>query len=105
MVATWLLALAVIAFAVQLVLLRKTKRLGIRLIPAYLVGLVLAYGAATFLGMFGTYSMGAISGNEIAGIVVFISAGVIAVGPLLAWAAYGIAVAVGKCRERDRRDE
>ena len=101
-VAAWLISLAAVAFIVQLLLCFKAKRLAVRLIPAYAVCGVLAYGAAVFFGVFGTYSMGAVSGNEIAGIVVFISAGVIAVGPLLAWAAYGIAVAVGKYRERDR---
>ena len=100
MVATWLVALAAIAFAVQLLLCFKTKRLAARLIPAYAVCGILAYGAATFLGAFGTYSMGAISGNEIAGIVVFIAAGVIAVGPLLAWVVYGVSSVARKRRRK-----
>ena len=61
-----------------------------RLIPAYLICIMLAYAAATYLGAFGVYSAGAISGNELAGLVLLMISGVEAVGPALAWAIYGV---------------
>ena len=77
-------------FALQLLLLAKTKRAAVRLIPIYLICLMLAYAAATYLGAFGVYSAGAVSGNELAGLVLFMISGVEAAGPVLAWAIYGV---------------
>ena len=81
---------AIAMFALQLLLCLKAKRLAIRLIPVYIIAAALLYGAATFLGAFGTYSAGAISGNELAGLVVLVLTGIAATGCALGWLAFGI---------------
>lgn len=91
---------AVLLFALQMLLLAKSERMAVRLIPAYLVCAMLAYAAATYFGAFGVYSAGAISGNELAGLVLLMISGVEAVGPLLAWAVYGIALFFRRRREK-----
>ena len=95
------LAGAAAVFALQLLLCFKSKRTAIRLIPVYLVVATLLYAGATFLGVFGTYSAGAISGNELAGLVLLLVAGISAAGSALAWLIFGIS----KLISRKKREE
>lgn len=81
-------------FVLQVALLVKAESVVVRLIPAYAICAMAAYSVATYFGLFGTYSFGAISGNELAGLVLLAITGVEAVGPLLAWVAYGAMTAV-----------
>lgn len=86
----WAIAGIAALFLIQLLLCMKANKLAVKLIPVYLILAVLAYSAATYLGVFGTYSLGALSGNELAGLLLLFVAGIAAVGPLLAWAVCGI---------------
>ncbi len=79
-----------VAFALQLLLCFKAKTLAAKLVPACLVAAALLYAAATYLGLLGTYSAGAISGNELAGLVLLLMAGITGAGCLAAWIAFGI---------------
>lgn len=93
------LAGAIAMFALQLLLCLKAKRLAVRLIPVYLIVAALLCGAATFLGVFGTYSAGAISGNELAGLFLLALTGIAATGSALAWLVFGISKLVGRKKE------
>ena len=86
-------------FVLQMALLIKTKRVAVRLIPAYLVCAVLACAGFAHIGVFGAHVEGAGFGNELAGLSLLLIAGIEAVGPALAWAVYGIALLVGKDKE------
>ena len=56
------------------------------------------YGGATWLGLFGRYSFGAISGNRLAGLVITVYVAFLAAGILAAWLAYFFALYFKKNR-------
>lgn len=81
---------AVIFFAIQLVLCNKGKKTSIKCIPIYLIILGALICTANYVGLFGSYSAGAISGNELVAIIYGFFVGAAFTGVLFAWAAYGI---------------
>lgn len=86
---TWgLIGLGILCGAQGLLCL-KVKALVVRCIPLFLVLLGFGYAIATYFGMFGTYSAGAISGNQLAAVIAMvilsIAATDIALGWILAW--------------------
>lgn len=81
----WLLICFVISFLVQLVFCLKVKQKALKFIPLYLIVVILLYGIATYIGLFGSYSFGAISGNELSGLIIMIFDGVFSLGILIAW--------------------
>lgn len=81
---------AVIFFVLQLVFCYKGKKTLVKCIPVYLIILGALNCVANYMGLYGSYSAGAISGNEIAAIVGGIFVGIGSIGVLLAWTVYGI---------------
>ena len=81
----WLLICFVIAFLVQLVFCLKVKQKALKFIPLYLIIVILLYGIATYMGLFGSYSFGDISGNELSGLIIMIFDGAFSFGILIAW--------------------
>lgn len=79
-----------ILFAVQLTLCLLAKRISIKCIPLGLIALGLLYCIASYIGVFGTYSAGALPGHQLAALICGVVVGIAAVGVSLAWAAYGI---------------
>lgn len=79
---------AVFFMALQLLLCFKVRPLAGKLIPAYLILLGLLYGLGTWLGLFGTYSLGAIAGHEIVALILLIIVGIASLGESLAWVVY-----------------
>lgn len=84
------IAAALLFFAIQLACCLKAKTLTIKLIPVFIALCMGLFCLATYMGTFGTSSAGAISGNELVGIVIGVIAGIAAVGEVLAWIVYGI---------------
>ena len=81
----WLLICFVIAFLVQLIFCLKVKQKALKFILLYLIVVILLYGIATYLGLFGSYSFGSISGNELSGLIIMIFDGALSFGILIAW--------------------
>ncbi len=77
-------------FALQLALCFKARRRAVKCIPLYVIGLGLLFGGATYAGLFGRYSAGALSGNQLAGIFLAFIAGIAAIGVAAAWGVYGL---------------
>ena len=88
-VASLILGVALV-FGLQLVFCWKAKRAAVKCIPLYLLILGFLYGAGTYVGLFGTYSFGDISGNALAGLIVLVFFAVLSLGAALAWLVYGI---------------
>lgn len=88
---SWGIIGIVLAFTIQLVLCLKAKRKVIKCIPLYLIGCGFLYGIATSIGLFGSYSAGAISGNGIVGLFIIVIVAITSVGVLFAWLVYWIA--------------
>lgn len=79
-----------IVFALQLLLCFKARRTAVKLIPLILIGVGLIFCAAIYLGLFGTYSAGSISGNQLVALILTLILSVTAAGILLAWGVYAI---------------
>ncbi len=92
----WLLICCVIAFLVQLVFCLKVKQNALKFIPLYLIGIVLLYGIVTYMGLFGSYSFGAISGNELSGLIIMVFDGAFSLGILIAWITWFILKKINK---------
>ena len=88
-VASLILGVALV-FGLQLAFCWKAKRAAVKCIPLYLLILGFLYGAGTYVGLFGTYSFGDISGNALAGLIVLVFFAVLSLGVALAWLVYGI---------------
>lgn len=86
----WMILYFLSAFAVQLALCLKVRRIALKCIPLYLVGGGFCYGGATMMGLFGSYSAGDISGNGLVGLFIIMIVAVAFLGVLLAWLVYGI---------------
>ena len=61
-----------LVFGIQLLFCWKAKRAAVKCIPLYLLILGFLYGAGTYVGLFGTYSFGDISGAALAWLVYWI---------------------------------
>lgn len=81
----------------------KTKKLSVKLITLYFVTISLLFGAAEYIGLFGTSSAGAISGNGIVGLLILAVTGTIFVGVILAWVIYGL-INLKKNKQKDNTD-
>ena len=75
---------ALFFLAVQLCCCRS-RWLWVRLLPVWLLMAGAGYGAAVWFGLLGRYSMGAISGNQIVGLVAWVVVAIAAVGDGIAW--------------------
>lgn len=75
-------------FSLQLLLCFRATRTAVKLIPLILIGAGLIFCAAIYLGLFGVYSAGAISGNQLAALILALILGVSAAGIGLAWGVY-----------------
>lgn len=78
-------------FGLQLLLCFRAKRTVVKWIPLILIGAGLVLCGGIYLGLFGVYSAGAISGNQLAALILALILGVTAAGILLAWGVYVIA--------------
>lgn len=87
---SWGLIGIVLLFIIQLLLCLKAKRRAIKCIPVYIVVCGLLFGIATSIGLFGSYSAGAISGNGIVGFFIASIVGIAGVGIFVAWLVYWI---------------
>lgn len=79
-----------LVFGIQLFFCWKAKRAAVKCIPLYLLALGFLYGAGTYVGLFGTYSFGVISGNALAGLIVLVFFAILSLGAALAWLIYWI---------------
>ena len=77
-----------LVFGIQLSFCWKAKRAAVKCVPLYLLILGLLDGAGNYVGLFGTYSFGAISGNELAGLIVLVFFAILSLGAALAWLDY-----------------
>lgn len=77
-------------FVTQLLLCFRARSRVARSIPMLLILLGLLYSGAAYAGLFGTYSAGAISGNQLAGLICAVIVGIAAAGVALAWLVYGV---------------
>ncbi len=87
---SWGLICIAILFILQLLLCFRVQRKVVKYIPIYLIILGLLFSCATYMGLFGSYSAGAISGNGLAALIFAFVVGTAAIGVLLAWVVYGI---------------
>lgn len=81
---------AAIFFAVQLAFCLLAKKRAVRCAPLYLLFLCALLCIAAGMGLFGSDSAGAISGNGLVAVIFAVITGIAAVGDLLAWLAYFI---------------
>lgn len=89
---SWGIIGCVFTFAIQLILCLKARRRVIKCIPLYLIGCGFLYGGAAYIGLLGSYSAGALSGNGIVGLLIIFIIAIASVGTLLAWLVYGISI-------------
>ncbi len=87
-----------LVFGIQLLFCWKAKRAAVKCIPLYLLLFGFLYGAGTYVGLFGTYSFGDISGNALAGLIVLVFFAFLSLGAALAWLVYWI-VSLAKRRK------
>lgn len=81
----WGLIDMAIVCAIQLLLCLKVKSLVMRCIPLFLMMLGFGYAIATYFGVLGTYSAGAISGNQLAAVIVMVVLAIASTGIGLGW--------------------
>jgi hypothetical protein len=85
-----LIIAGIILFAVQLTLCMKVKRIAVKCVPVYVLIIGIIYCGLEYIGFFGSYSAGAISGNKLGavlmlGIILFVG-----IGDVAAWIGYAI---------------
>ncbi len=95
----WDILAVVIAFGLQMLFCFAAKRTAVRCIPLYLLAAGFLYAGATALGLFGSYSFGDISGNQLTGLFIAVFTAVAALGVLLAWLVYWLVRAVKRRRQ------
>ena len=86
----WGLAGVAALFVTQLLLCFRARSRILRSMPVLLIMLGLLYSGAAYAGLFGSYSAGAISGNQLTGLVCAFMVGIAAFGVALAWLVYGV---------------
>lgn len=84
----YLVTLGGIPFGIQLFLCFKVKHKIIKRIPLYLILLGYLYCILEYSGIFGSYSAGALPGNELAAVLVGILLSIVFVGVTSAWIIY-----------------
>ena len=92
-------------FAAQLALCLKCRRKAVKCIPLYLILLGMLLSVAEYLGIFGSYSAGAISGNQLVGLILALITGIAAAGVAAAWGVYGIILLIRKRTQNRRKDD
>lgn len=85
---SWMLICSIPMFILQLLLCFKAKKMAVKLIPLYLVLFGAFLGGGEYIGLFGTYSAGAISGNGLVGLFILAVVGTAFIGMLSAWVVY-----------------
>lgn len=93
---SWALIFEACLFAMQLALCFKVRSWVVKCVPILIVIGGLLFGLLTSVGVFGTYSAGAISGNGLAGFFIACIVGIASIGVVLAWAVYGLARLIGR---------
>jgi len=78
----------ILLFVIQLFLCLKAKRTWVKFIPAAIILLAVILCLPIYIGVFGKYSAGAVSGNSIVAFVFLFVSGCAAVGILPAWIIY-----------------
>lgn len=84
------LALAVVFFAVQLLLCFKAKRTVIRMLPLYFILTCMGFILLLCTGVFGTGSGFLGNGHHIVAIILGIVVGIAGAGVAVAWVVYGV---------------
>ena len=97
---SWMLICSIPIFALQLILCFKAKKKAVKLIPLYLVLFGAFLGAAEYIGLFGTSSAGAISGNSLVGEIILAVVGTVFIGVILAWFIYWL-VNLKRSKQKD----
>ena len=87
---SWGLVGVTALFFTQLLLCFRARSRVLRSMPVLLILAGLVYSGAVYAGLFGRYSAGAISGNQLAGLVCAVMVGIAAFGVALAWLVYGV---------------
>jgi hypothetical protein len=75
-------------FGIQILLCFKARKVGVKLIPIYLLFLCIAFCVALSLGMFGTGSGVIANTNKLAALIVSIPVTFACIGDVLAWVLY-----------------
>ncbi|CDX02130.1 hypothetical protein SDC9_33511 [bioreactor metagenome] len=81
---------ALLAFAIQFILCFKAKHIAVKCIPIYVALLGGAYCLALWAGLLGSYSAGAISGNQLVALILGVVLGIASSGIGIAWILYGV---------------
>ncbi len=87
---SWGLIGALVFFIVQLLLCFKAKRKTVKLLPSYMILLGVLFSVLIYLGVFGAFSAGVLSGSELIALIFAFIAGIATVGMLSAWLVYWI---------------
>lgn len=80
----------ILFFLSQLIICLKGRKVWIKLIPVYLIMLSAFCCLAIYIGLFGTYAAGAVSGNQVVALLLTVIVGIATVGDVMAWIVYGI---------------
>ncbi len=96
---SWGLIGFAILFFLQLLLCVRVQNKLVKCIPLFLILFGFLLIGAVYLGVFGSYSAGAISGNGIVALIFAFVVGIAAAGVLLAWCTYGVV----RLLKRDKR--
>ena len=86
----WGLMGTAVLFLIQLLLCFRVRSRVLRGLPVLAVMAGLVFCGGTYAGVFGEYSAGAISGNQLTGLVLSVMVGVAAAGVALGWLVYGV---------------
>ena len=86
----WGLMGTAVLFLIQLLLCFRVRSRVLRGLPVLAVMAGLVFCGGTYAGVFGEYSAGAISGNQLAGLVLAVMVGIAAAGVALGWLVYGV---------------
>ena len=97
---SWGLIGASVVFIVQLLLCFRAKRKVAKFLPLYLILLGILFSGLTYLGVFGAYSAGVLSGNELVALILVFICVIAVLGMLFAWLVYWIASLAKKNRRQ-----
>ena len=86
----WGLMVMAALFILQLLLCFRAQSRVLRSMPVLMVMAGLLFCGATYAGLFGSYSAGAISGNQLAGFILAVIVGIAAAGVAMGWLVYGV---------------
>ena len=86
----WGLMGTAVLFLIQLLLCFRAHSRVLRGLPVLAVMAGLVFCGGTYAGVFGEYSAGVISGNQLTGLVLAVMVGIAAAGVALGWLVYGV---------------